>query len=209
MPSGRKKKYVALIAVVIASAASLLAWSQPWFHLSIAGASETPVQIDVAGSVAAPALAALALAGLALVCALAISGPVFRMIMGFLAYAIGGSVALSAFLAMCNPIATSAPAVSAVTGITGTGSLSAVVESQSTTVWPILALFSAALLVSAGIAVHITGRQWPSGSRRHNTSRYESARWPHETVPALSTEIPPHDPVTAWDDLSRGTDPTR
>ena len=192
-----------------ASAATLLAWSQPWFHLGIANASDTALKIDVSGSVAAPALAALALASLALVGALAISGPFFQLVMGFLAIAIGGCIALSGALAVGNPVAASAPAVSAVTGVSGTGSLATVVESSATTAWPILGFAAAAIMVAAGLGVFFTRRLWPSASQRHNRVRFESVPGAGAQETAQHSEDRSCDPVATWDDLSRGADPTK
>ena len=80
------------------AALALLAWSQTWFELGsrIAAAQGAGEPIAVAGSVASPALAALGLAGLALVAALAIAGPGIRIVLGVLEVVLGGCVLLAA-----------------------------------------------------------------------------------------------------------------
>ena len=70
----RRLKTLLLVTAVLADALILAAWTQTWLSISLVGVGPHSGALDVVGSVAAPALSALALAGLALVAALAIAG---------------------------------------------------------------------------------------------------------------------------------------
>ena len=63
------------------------------------------------------------------------------------------------------------------------------------TAWPWVALASWLLLLAGGALALFTAGRWRSGGRRYRTTPV-----PHEG---------PVDAVESWDELSRGTDPTR
>ena len=85
LPVSRRAKYLTLLALVVGSGLTLLASTQPWFVVHLTDVGEHSATISVAGSAAAPALTALSLAGLALAAALAIAGPVFRLVLASVA----------------------------------------------------------------------------------------------------------------------------
>src|SRR4051794_25247525 len=109
--SGRRLKSIAILAVLVLSALTFLAWSQSWGSLTIVAGSTSAATLDVPGSVAAPALSALALAGIALAGALAIAGPVIRIVLGALEVLLGASVLASAVGALTDPVAAGASVV--------------------------------------------------------------------------------------------------
>jgi hypothetical protein len=96
--NGRKLKNRSLLAGIVVSGLTLLAWTGQWFTLRLAASGAGRPTLAVTGDAAAPGLIALALAGLALVAALAIAGPVFRAVLGVLQAVIGFAVALSSIL---------------------------------------------------------------------------------------------------------------
>src|SRR5690554_678382 len=147
----RRIKPITLLLGVLLSAVPLLSWTMTWYvvHLAEDGAHATTLSIP--GEVAAPALAALGLAGLALVAALAIAGPAFRVVLGILQAAIGCCVALSAWAAIVDPVQASAPLITETTGISGEESVTALVEAASATPWPALTVAVSALMVLSGI----------------------------------------------------------
>ena len=69
---------ISLAAIVAEAALVLLAWSQTWFLLRLSRRRAARRRDSVAGG----ALLPLALASLALVAALALAGPVFRVVLG-------------------------------------------------------------------------------------------------------------------------------
>jgi hypothetical protein len=191
----RRLKIIGLIASILLSALTLLAWTMTWFDVVLGGTEPARLAISVTGEVAAPALAALGLAGLALVAALAIAGPVFRTVLGLLQAAIGACVAWSAWGAIANPVAASAPLVTETTGISGARSIEALVESVAATPWPWITMVVCALMVVTGIFIVATARRWPGA-----TSRYQGVRFEDPDAPRSA--------VSDWDSLSDGSDPT-
>ncbi|MEF3403859.1 Trp biosynthesis-associated membrane protein [Agromyces sp. CCNWLW203] len=201
-----RMKLPAIVATVAGAGLVLLSWSQTWFDLLIEASTTggTGEPVAVTGSVASPALAALGLAGLALVAALAIAGPGIRFVLGVLEVLLGGCVLLAAGLSLADPVASVSPAVTDATGVAGAAPTADLVASVTATVWPVLALVGGALLVLAGIAVLVTGTRWPASSRRYSDSRMAA----DGTAPAVDERPASDRAIDDWDGLSRGDDPT-
>lgn len=191
-------KTTSLLLGVLLCAAALLAWSQPWFVATLGGESATHPPIPAPGDAAAPAVAALALAGLAGLGAMAISGPIFRMILAALEVIVGGCIALSAVLSMVSPVAAVEPLVTAATGIAGHEAVMGLVATVPATAWPSVALTSGVLLALLGGAILLTGRAWPGSSRKYEPVRFSPAE------PGAGRERA----VSDWDALNEGDDPT-
>lgn len=199
-------KLPAMVATVVGAGLVLLSWSQTWFDLLIEASSTggTGEPIAVTGSIASPALAALGLAGLALVAALAIAGPGIRFVLGLLEVLLGGCVLLAASLSLADPIAAVSPAVTDATGVAGAAPTAELVASVTATIWPVLAIVGGVLLVLAGLAVLVTGGRWPASSRRYSDSRMAA-----DGTTTAAAERPASDrAIDDWDGLSRGDDPT-
>ncbi len=233
--SAGRIKLLVVVAVLLGSALALLAWTQTWVATTIFSHSGGAQQLDIDGATAAPALTALALAGLALGGALTIAGPIIRVVLGVLEVLLGVSVGIAAFGAVSDPTNASSAAITAATGVAGTHAGDGVV-STSLTPWPYLAIFAAAIMVAAGIAVLVTSSRWPGASQRYRASRLEPVSGadgatggttggttggaahgtaPDATVPParpdakIDTSTSSGDSIGDWDDLSRGEDPTR
>ena len=187
----KRLKLSAIFLGIVLSALTLLAWTQVWFVVRL----ETGQTLSVAGDVAAPALTALALSGLALAGALAIAGVVFRVILGVLQAAIGGLVVTSAAIALSDPIEASSRAITAATGVSGAVSVGDLVSAVSATPWPLLALLFGVLLILLGVSIVVTARAWPASSRKYQAVRLEEADGEHSAA-------------GDWDALSDGRDPT-
>lgn len=201
-----RMKLPVIVATVVGAGLVLLSWSQTWFELLIEASTTggTGEPIDVTGSVASPALAALGLAGLALVAALAIAGPGIRVVLGVLEVLLGGCVLLAATLSITDPVASVSPAVTDATGVAGAEPTAELVASVTATPWPVLAIVGGALLVLAGVAVLVTGTRWPASSRRYSDSRMAA-----DGAAVTPADRPASDrAIDDWDGLSRGDDPT-
>ncbi|MFB2556047.1 Trp biosynthesis-associated membrane protein [Herbiconiux liangxiaofengii] len=233
--TGRRLKSTVILGVLVLSALAFLAWSQSWGTLELAGGSTTATVLDVPGSVAAPALSALGLAGIALAGALAIAGPLVRIVLGALEVLLGVSVIWSGVLALTDPVAAGASVVTSSTGVAGTSSIRELVTVGGETPWPALTVVLGALMALAGVVIVVTVRRWPASSRRYQAVTFEAADGRQSSDPAdlidddftdladLSErdDAAPARParpaattardaaVDSWDDLSRGTDPTR
>lgn len=189
--TGQRVKLAILLGGLIASGLVLVGWTQSWFALELSSGPS----LAVTGDVAAGGLAALALSGLALGAALAIAGPVFRVILGALEVAIGGLVTLSAALAITDPVRASLTAITAATGESGEESARQLVSEVTATPWPALALALGVVLALLGLLVVITSRRWPLSSRKYQAVRLEPAESERSAV-------------GDWDALSDGRDPT-
>jgi len=227
--AGGRIKLLVVVAVLLGSGLALLAWTQTWVTTTIFSHSGGSQELVIDGATAAPALTALALAGLALGGALTIAGPVIRFVLGLLEVLLGVSVGIAAFGAVNDPAAASSAAVTAATGVAGAQAGDGVVGTHLT-FWPYLAIFAAAVMVAAGIAVLVTSARWPGPSSRYQAARLEPAAGDGDATdgeageatdtnagPASSarpdtktdTSTTSGDSIGDWDDLSRGEDPTR
>jgi len=188
----RGTKSIVLLASAVIAILTLVSWTQVWFGVTLTDG----VALDVDGQVAAPALSALALTSLVLVGALAIAGPFFRVVFGVLEALIGVAVVFSGVLAVGDPVAASASAISTATGVAGKASVADAVDTIDGSVWPWIALVCGVLMLVAGAAIIVLSRRWPNSAAR----KYQSAR-----LEPVATE---RTAVDDWDALSGGNDPT-
>ncbi|SDZ04372.1 Trp biosynthesis-associated membrane protein [Herbiconiux ginsengi] len=172
--SGRRVKSLAILAVLVLSGLTFLAWSQSWGSLTIVAGTTSAATLDVPGSVAAPALSALALAGIALAGALAIAGPVIRIVLGALEVLLGASVLASAIGALTDPVAAGASVVTTSTGVAGTQSVRDLVTVSTTTPWAAVTALLGGLMILAGLLVIVTVRRWPNAGRKYQAVAFES-----------------------------------
>lgn len=180
-----------ILVLVILNAIVLFTWTQPWYTLGLTDGTS----ILVAGDVAAPALTALALSGLALAGALTIAGVFFRVVLGVLQSLLGALVITSAALALADPVSAGAAAITASTGVTGAESLAALVSSVFMSALPATALGAGVALVVVGLLTAVFARRWPSASRRFSAVRSETGGHQRSTI-------------GDWDALTGGDDPT-
>ncbi|GMA27576.1 Trp biosynthesis-associated membrane protein [Arenivirga flava] len=196
--SPKRLKGSVLAALALLNLGLLLAWTQTWVALevSVADALRT---IDVTGETVAPALSALALAGLALIAAIALAGPVFRVVLAVLQALLAGCALVSSVLPLIDPLAVAAPAAIAATGVTDFSVGSAPDDAPWTlSGWPYVAIVCSALLVVVAVAVLATSRRWPASSRKYQAVRTE----------VVAPTDGPRDRVADWDAVTKGHDPT-
>ncbi|GIT80325.1 hypothetical protein LLS1_19940 [Leifsonia sp. LS1] len=227
----RRSKYVTLLALVAGSGLALLAATQTWFGVHLTDVARHVSVLSVPGSTAAPALTALALAGLALTAALAIAGPVFRIVLALLGVLLGVSVLISAGTALGDALRASSSAITTATGVAGTASVRRLVDQVDVQFWPWLAVVGGALIVLASAAVVVLSRLWPGPSRKYQTrfagedgvdsaaalglsateeTDDDEARAVAEGEASSGPAALDRDTaIDSWDELSRGDDPTR
>jgi uncharacterized membrane protein (TIGR02234 family) len=191
----RALKLYSILAGLALSGIALLTYTQTWIHIHANSPQGGTIDVAAAGSQAAPALSALSFASLALFGAITIAGPVFRVILGALAFVLGGCIVLSAVLAVSDPIGSASTAITKVTGVDGHASIHTIVLGHSMTAWPWVALLTGLAMAVLGIAVVVTSKRWPASTRR-----YQAIRVIDPNAPA--------DPVATWDTLTTGIDPT-
>ncbi|HEX6953294.1 MAG TPA: Trp biosynthesis-associated membrane protein [Agromyces sp.] len=197
-------KLPAILGLIAGSGVALLAWSQAWFTVRLVDGQATAggdTSLEVGGAVASPALAALALAGLALAGALAIAGPVIRVVLGLLAVLLGGSIVLASWMPLGDPVAAVSPAVADATGVAGAEPTAELVAATTASAWPFAAIAGGLLIAAAGVVVLVTGRAWATSRRYGGGARL--------AADGTRAELPSSDrAVDDWDGLSRGDDPT-
>jgi uncharacterized membrane protein (TIGR02234 family) len=197
-----RMKLPAIVGILAGSGLALLAWSQTWFavHLVDGAAAGGATTLEVGGAVASPAVAALALAGLALAGALAIAGPLIRIVLGLLATLLGGCLVLAASVSLADPVAAVSAAIAGATGVAGAQPTAELVDSVEQTAWPSTAIAAGVVVALAGLLVVVTGRTWPTSRRYGGGVRL--------TADGSRGAAPSDRAVDDWDGLSRGDDPT-
>ncbi|MGI0522441.1 Trp biosynthesis-associated membrane protein [Microbacterium maritypicum] len=195
MTFAQRGRSLSVSGFLLAGAIGIISSTQTWLTVERADAGEA---ILVPGASALVLLAPLSLAVLALGAALSISGKVVRLVFGVLAGATALFLGWSTLqLLLAEPFDAVAATVTEVTGLAGGDAVREVVVSIVPSAWPFIALVGWALLLLSSVVVLMTWRGWNVGGRRYRTDHVEVA---HDG---------PVDAVDSWDELSRGTDPTR
>lgn len=193
--SGRRLKTASLLCGVALAALALVSWTQTWFVVVLGGESAGHPPISAGGDTSAPAVSALAIACLAALGAMAISGRFFRVVLAVLQMVIGACIVLSAVLALSAPVSAVLSLVTEATSVAGASSVARLIDSLAATAWPWVALVAGVLLVALGVAILATARLWPRAGRKYQATRFESADGGDS-------------PESDWDSLSGGSDPT-
>jgi len=189
----RRAKSTSLLLILLAGGIGILSSTQTWLTVTRADGGES---LEVAGNAALPVLAPLSLTALALCAAIALVGPVLRRVFAAIAVAVGALLlVLTARILFQHPLDAVSPALTKATGLAGDTALKAIVDGIVVTAWPWAALLGWILLLFGGGLALVTAGQWRSGGRRYRTAPAPNDR--------------PVDAVESWDELSRGTDPTR
>ncbi|WP_314423897.1 Trp biosynthesis-associated membrane protein [uncultured Microbacterium sp.] len=196
MSLARRARPIAVLGFLAAGSLGIISSTQTWLTVARADAGEA---IFVPGASALPLLAPLSLAVLALGLALSIAGRAVRLVLGLLAAATALFLGWSTLqLLTGEPLDAVGATVTETTGLAGSAAIADVVASIEVSAWPYATLVGWFVLLAAAALVLVTGRRWTSGGRRYRT---DAAHDTHATGPV--------DAIDSWDDLSRGTDPTR
>jgi hypothetical protein len=182
-----RERLVVVLGVLVAGAGTVLASTQTFASAVVTGVRAPVV---VAGSAAAPSLAPLGIVALALGIALTIAGPVARLVLAALLVLLGAGIVAAA---LPNVLSDTAGTTAAIVAATGVSQVDAFVTSRSGTLWPELAVVTGLLAAVLGVVVLIRSRRWTTGGRRFR----------EDASAARST-----DPISEWDALSKGSDPT-
>ncbi|KKX98895.1 Trp biosynthesis-associated membrane protein [Microbacterium sp. Ag1] len=195
MSLAKRGRALSVSGFLLAGAIGIISSTQTWLTVERADAGEA---ILVPGASALVLLAPLSLAVLALGAALSIAGTPVRLVFGVLAAATAVFLGWSTLqLLLSEPFDAVGATVTEVTGLAGGMAVHEVVASIVPSAWPYIALVGWAILLAASVVVLTTWRGWKAGGRRYRTDRVDV---PHDG---------PVDAVDSWDELSRGTDPTR
>jgi len=195
MTLAQRGRSLSVSGFLLAGAIGIISSTQTWLTVERADAGEA---ILVPGASALVLLAPLSLAVLALGAALSIAGKAVRLVFGVLAAVTALFLGWSTLqLLLAEPFDAVSATVTEVTGLAGGAAVHEVVASIVPSAWPYIALVGWVILLVASVVVLTTWRGWKVGGRRYRTDHVEVV---HDG---------PVDAVDSWDELSRGTDPTR
>jgi hypothetical protein len=186
----RKLRLYTILAIGLVAVLTLLTTTQTWWTLHLATLS-----LAIAGTVAGPALAALALCAVVLAAALALAGPVFRLVLGLLQLLLAFTIVFTTLLSLTRPDQPSESAVQNATGVAGSESIDHLIKSVALTPWGFVAVALGIVAFLLGIWLLVTFRFWPAASRKYQAVRFQPVDGPR-------------DAVVDWDAMSDGTDPT-
>jgi hypothetical protein len=196
MSIARRGRSIAVIGFLIAGAIGIISSTQTWLTVQRADAAEP---ILVPGADALALLAPLSLAILAVGAALTLGGVVLRYLFAALALPAGVLLAWwTAEILIARPVSAVAPTVTETTGLAGASTVADMIAAIEPSAWPVIALVGWVVLIAAALFALITAHRWKSGGRRYRTD-----------AAAHEPQDGPVDAIDSWDDLSRGTDPTR
>lgn len=200
----RLRRRTAVLWAIAAGAVILGTGAQTWIQAT--GLTGLPgTEVTTTGNEAAAVVPAMALVGMASGVALSMARRVGRAVTSVLLVLAGAATAWASVHAALSPADAARAQVSAATGTTADATAYAV------TAWPWGTLVAGVLLVACGIAVLVTGRGWRD-NRRYDTSTATapatSATSSAATAGTGAAASGPVDEIDAWDDLTRGEDPT-
>ncbi|MGN6444877.1 Trp biosynthesis-associated membrane protein [Amnibacterium sp.] len=180
-----RERLVVVLGVLLAGALAVLASTQTFATATVTGVRAPVV---VAGQAAAPALAPLGIVALALGIALTIAGRVARVVLGVVLVLLAAAVLAVSFPSVVDDAAGTKGAIVTATGVS---QVDPFVVARHGTAWPLVAVIAGVLALVLGLVVVIRGRRWTTGGRRFRADGVVAT-----------------DPISEWDALSRGTDPT-
>lgn len=189
-----RREYVAALAGCALGAALVLgAAGRPWAHLIASSGRALPLaEVEVTGSAASSAgaaLSALGVAGLAATAGLVATRGRLRLVVGAAVLALGALAG-----------AASADALSRVAGGSSYPGLPSGAEVEaSLTAWPAVSIAGSVLLVAVGLLAVARGRRWPAMSGRYDAPAGQRGGHPRTDQRAAGG---------LWEALDRGEDPT-
>ena len=214
----RLKRRTAVLWALAAGAVILGTGAQTWIESAgLSGLAATSV--TTTGNQAAAVVPAMGLVGMAAGIALSMARRIGRWVSAVLMVLAGLMAGFSAVNAALDPASAAQAQVSAASGTTADAG------SYAVTVWPWLTLVGGVLLLLCGLAVLVMGRGWVT-SRRHESPVAAAATASGTTATTgagaaagtasgsaagtaagtgSGAEL---DEIDAWDELSRGQDPT-
>lgn len=196
MKIAQRGRSLSVIGLLLAGGIGIISSTQTWLTVFRQDAGEA---ILVPGADAMALLAPLSLAVLAMGAALALVGRTLRWIFAGLALLAGVLLAWwSAEILFLAPVSAVAPPVTEATGLAGTSTVTDMIAQIEPSAWPVIALIGWVIQIATALFALATAHRWKSGGRRFRTD-----------AAAPGSDDKPVDAIDSWDDLSRGTDPTR
>ena len=156
----RRARLVAVVATLLCGAIGVVSSTPTW--LVVVRGDSAGRTLAVPGAAAIPVLAPLSLAVLALGGALSIVGSVLRYAFGALTVVIAVLLTwATAQVALAAPVSAVSSTVTEATGITGESAVAGLLDSITSTAWPVVTLVVWILLIGAGVFTLATARPAP------------------------------------------------
>lgn len=200
-------KPMVLVLVLVSASVILVSGSREWVRGSVDDAVLGATALQGTGSELAPGVLAAALVGLASAVAAATSGTVVRVIAAgaaLLAAVLGAVVVISV---IADPGGALGELAASGTGRTGT-----VAAHGRVGPWAWVALAAALVMGFGGLGALVGGRRWRGLSSRYDAPVAGKATKSGPAGSGTATSGPAGEQATAresaWDQLSRGQDPT-
>ena len=190
-------KRMVLVLVLVSASAVLVSGSREWVSGSVDDAVLGAIALHGKGSDIAPGALAAALVGSASAVAMVTSGAVVRVIAAcaaLLASLLGSAVVIGVLVDPGGALGRLAAA--------GTGRTGDVAADGRVGSWAWVGLAATLLMGVGGLGALVGGRRWRGLSRRYDAPVVGQASRPDPS----EQPGPGHD--SAWDQLSRGEDPT-
>ena len=189
-------KRTVLVLVLLGASVVLVSGSREWLSGSVEHGALGVSALHGKGSDVAPGALAAAMVGLAAAVAAATAGPVLRVIAAgaaLLAAVLGAAVIIGVVADPSGALGTLAAA--------GTGRGGAVATQGRVGAWAWVALAATFAMGIGGLGALVGGRRWRGLSSRYDAPVAGEVSGPDSARPAARRE-------SAWEQLSRGEDPT-
>ena len=192
-------KRTAILAILLGATVSLIGWSQNWLTLKLASADIRVSSLDATGQSLTALPAGLALVALATGLVLLTS----RAILAYVIAAINAAAGIAIF-AVCvafwaDPVSFAFRQLTALSGMAGDSALRHLVSSMTVGFGVFVCAVGGFFILLGAVIVAISAHTWP-----HKRTRYERATNLSESNATKSSV----ETLDAWDEMSRGSDPT-
>jgi uncharacterized membrane protein (TIGR02234 family) len=192
-----RQRLVCVLGVLAGAGLALLAAGRPWVTQTVTDVPGVRA-LTATGAQAAPGVAALALVAAAGAVVLLIAGRLAARLAGGVVVLAGIGIVASAAVVVADPRSAAAAAVPGVTGRTGP-----LADPAAASAWVWVAIVAGVLVAAGGALAVARGAAWSVRGRRFDQPSSGVAGGRRRDSAAGAG-----DPVTAWDALSRGDDPT-
>ena len=192
----------AVMLLVLFSAATLLATTQTWVNVSLPDTGVTREDLTVRGSDASRAVIALSIVALAASLAGAAAGRVARTVTLVIATLALAGASVFSFAVFVDPSQAASGKIAEAIGISNHNG---VAESLATA-WPVIAGVVSGVGALVAAALVWLSRTWSvTGKYQHNGIGTDTAAARGSSQESSTKQA---QSIDAWDDLSRGDDPT-
>jgi uncharacterized membrane protein (TIGR02234 family) len=189
----------AILAVLLGAAVSLIGWSQNWLTLSLSSADIRVTSLEASGQSTTALPAGLALVAFATGLVLLTSRSVLAYVIAVINAAAGVGIIAVCLAVLADPVSFLFKQLQGLSGIADQKALRHLVSGVTTGAGLTVCAIGGLLVVLGAVLVLASAHRWPK--RR---SRYDVSGSTHRGSSNNSSV----ETLDAWDEMSRGADPT-